>query len=125
MDPSEEIGWTTIVEWHGLMITAGEAYLRDLARGTYMNKYGETVIGSDKYEQRADEDANGIPDWWEDLYGIRGESGLADHDHDGLPNYVEYLLSEVFAFDDIVFDPTDPCSVDQYTPDYFYQVGSL
>ena len=125
MDPSEEIGWSTILDWHGLMITAGEAYLRDLARGTYMNKYGEAVIGADKYEQRADEDANGIPDWWEDFYGIRGESGLADHDNDGLPNYVEYLLSEVFAFDDIVFDPTDPCSVDQYTPDYFYPVGSL
>ncbi|MBR2837857.1 MAG: hypothetical protein IKE55_03660, partial [Kiritimatiellae bacterium] len=125
MDPSEEIGWNTIVDWHGLAITAGEAYLRDLARGTYLNKYGEAVIGADKYEQRADEDANGIPDWWEDFYGIRGESGLADHDHDGLPNYVEYLLSEVFAFDDIVFDPTDPCSVDQYTPDYFFPVGSL
>ena len=125
MDPSEEITWATVVDWHGLSITAGEAYLRDLARGTYLNKYGEAVIGSTKYEQRSDEDANGIPDWWEDFYGIRGESGLADSDNDGLPNYVEYLLSEVFAFDDIAFDPTDPCSVDQYTPDYFYQVGSL
>ena len=125
MDPSEEITWSTILDWNGLMITAGEAYLRDLARGAYMNGSGETVVGLTKYEQRADEDGNGIPDWWAELYGISGESGLDDHDHDGLPNYVEYLLSEVFAFDDLVFDPTDPCSIDQYTPDYFYRVGSL
>ncbi|MBR2839552.1 MAG: LamG domain-containing protein [Kiritimatiellae bacterium] len=125
MDPSEEITWTTIIDWHGLSITAGEAYLRDVARGAYMNEYGEIVAGNTKYEQRADEDHNGIPDWWANLYGIGGESGLDDHDNDGLPNYVEYLLSEVFSFDDLVFDPTDPCSVDQYTPDYFYRVGSL
>ncbi|MBQ3288972.1 MAG: LamG domain-containing protein [Kiritimatiellae bacterium] len=125
MDPSEEIVWSTVLDWNGLPITAGEAYLRDLARGAYMNGSGETVVGFTKYEQRADEDGNGIPDWWAELYGISGESGLDDHDHDGLPNYVEYLLSEVFAFDNLVFDPTDACSVDQYTPDYFYRVGSL
>ncbi|MBR3221208.1 MAG: LamG domain-containing protein [Kiritimatiellae bacterium] len=125
MDPSEEITWATILDWNGLMITAGEAYLRDLARGAYMNGSGEIVAGITKYEQVADEDHNGIPDWWANFYGISGESGLDDHDHDGLPNYVEYLLSEVFAFDEHVFDPTDPCSVDQYTPDYFYRVGSL
>ncbi|MBO7684092.1 MAG: LamG domain-containing protein [Kiritimatiellae bacterium] len=125
MDPSEEIVWSTVLDWHGLSITAGEAYLRDLARGAYLDRKGDAVVASSKYEQRADEDGNGVPDWWEDIYGIRGESGLADHDNDGLPNYVEYLLSEVFAFDDVVFDPTDPCSVDQYTPDYFFPVGSL
>ena len=125
MDPSESIRWETIVSYNGVEMTAGEAYLRDLARGSYMNELGETVVGSGSYEQRADEDGSGIPDWWEEMYGISGESGLDDHDNDGLPNYVEYLLSEVFKFEGVAFDPTNARSVDNYTLDYFYRVGSL
>ena len=125
MDPSEEIGWETIISYNGLEITAGEAYLRDLARGAYMNELGETVVGSTAYEQRGDEDGSGVPDWWEEMYGITGESGLDDHDNDGLPNYVEYMLSEVFKFEGVTFSPINPRSVDNYTLDYFYRVGSL
>ena len=125
MDPSEEIGWETIVSYNGVEMTAGEAYLRDLAHGAYLNEAGEIAIGEATYEQRADEDGNGVPDWWEEMYGITGESGLDDHDNDGLPNYVEYLLSEVFKFEGVAFDPTNPRSVDDYTLDYFYRVGSL
>ena len=125
MDPAEDIGWETVISYNGVEMTAGEAYLRDLARGSYMNEFGETVVGSGSYEQRADEDGSGIPDWWEEMYGIAGESGLDDHDNDGLPNYVEYLLSEVFKFEGVSFSPINPHSVDSYTLDYFYRVGSL
>ena len=125
LDPSVKIGWETVISYHGMPMTAGEAYLRDLARGVYVNEAGEIVTDEDTYRQTADEDRNGIPDWWEDMYGIRGEKGLADHDNDGLPNYVEYLLSEVFALQGVLFDPTDPCSVDGTTPDYFFRVGEV
>ena len=119
-----DITWDTVINYNvggaTVRITAGEAYLRDLAKGTYLDEGGQARIGPTDYIQTADEDANGIPDWWAEMYGIRGESGLADHDNDGLPNYVEYLLSEVFAFETL-FDPTVPDSVRRGIPDYFYR----
>ena len=125
MDPSEFIGWNTIVDYHGMLITAGEAYLRDIAKGAYVDDAGNAHISSDEYVQRADTAGVGIPDWWMDLYGIKGEGALDDHDGDGLSNYHEYLLSEVFKFQGVAFDPTVACSVDPNTPDYFFRVGSL
>ena len=125
MPASEFIGWNTIVDYHGMRITAGEAYLRDIAKGAYLDEGGDAHITSDEYVQRADAAGVGIPDWWMDLYGIKGEGALDDHDHDGLSNYHEYLLSEIFNFKGLRFDPTVACSVDPNTPDYFYRVGSL
>ena len=125
MPSSEFISWDTIVDYDGLLITAGEAYLRDLAKGSHRDGAGNAVIGSDDYRQTADADRLGLPDWWTELYGIKGESALDDHDHDGLPNYVEYLLSEVFKFAGKVFDPTRADSVNPGVPDYFFQVGDL
>ena len=124
------LSWTTLVRWpdqNGTVMTAGEAYLRDLARGFHGDKDGDPVepASDGDYAQKADLDGNGIPDWWEELYGISGEAALADHDNDGLPNYVEYLLSEVFRFKGITFDPTRADSVQKGIPDYFYKVGEL
>ena len=129
INPTDEIGWDTLVKWpdqNGTTMTAGEAYLRDLARGYHGNAYGEAVTDEDeigKYRQICDMNGNGLPDWWERLYGLEGESGLDDHDHDGLPNYVEYLLSEVFSKFGVKFDPTRADSVQPGIPDYFYKVG--
>ena len=130
VNPTDVIGWDTLVKWpdqNGMVMTAGAAYLRDLARGYHGNAYGEAVTDNSDgdFRQRFDSDGNGIPDWWERLYGIEGESGLDDHDNDGLPNYVEYLLSEVFSKFGVKFDPTRADSVQPGIPDYFFKVGDL
>jgi len=109
---------------NGMTMTAGQAYLRDLARGMYADSNEMAATGA-SYRQVYDLDNNSIPDWWEKLYGISGCSATGDEDNDGLPNYVEYLLSEVFNFKGIAFNPTKPKSVDANTLDYFYPVGSL
>jgi len=121
----ETVTWDTVVDYNGLKIAAWEAYLRDLAKGMYVDKDGNVQDGSGEYVQRADSAAAGVPDWWMELYGIKGESGLDDHDHDGLSNYHEYLLSEVFKFQGVNFDPTVADSVQKGVPDYFYRVGDL
>ena len=125
MPSYETIGWNTVVDYNGSLVTAGEAYMRDLARGVYESSYGTIVAGDSTYRQRCDEDSSGIPDWWEDVYGIRGQSGLADADNDGLPNYLEYLLSEVFAFQGVSFSPVNAFSADRYIPDYFFKIGNM
>lgn len=124
------IGWDTMVRWpdqNGTLMTAGEAYLRDLARGYHGDKDGDLVEddADGDFRQRYDLNGNGLPDWWEELYGLQNESGLDDHDNDGLPNYVEYLLSEVFSKLGKTFDPTRADSVEAGVPDYFFKVGDL
>ena len=121
----ETVTWDTVVDYNGLKIAAWEAYLRDLAKGMYVDKDGNVQDGSGEYVQRADSAAAGVPDWWMELYGIKGESGLDDHDNDGLPNYVEYLLSEVFRLQGVAFDPTRAESAQPGVLDYFYKVGDL
>jgi len=128
---SGNIGWETIVRWpdqNGTLMPAWEAYLRDLARGYHGDANDDPVTDDESiaaYRQRYDADGNGLPDWWEKLYGLEGESGLDDHDNDGLPNYVEYLLSEVFSKFGVKFDPTRADSVEEGVPDYFFRVGDL
>ena len=124
-----EITWDSIVVWpdqNGTHMTAGEAYLRDIARGYHPDAAGHAVIdGSDgDFTQVADMDGNGLPDWWEELYGLTGVDALADSDNDGLPNYAEYLLSEAFDFD-VMFSPINPRSVDPYVSDYFFKMGDF
>jgi len=126
-----EITWDTIVTWpeeNGLQMKAGEAYLRDLARGYVSNDAGDYAVtdgSKGDFTQAYDANGNGLPDWWEELYSLNGAGALDDSDNDGLPNYVEYLLSEVFEFRGVRFSPVDPYSVDPYVPDYFYKVGEL
>ena len=93
--------WTTFVTYDGRRMTAGEAYLLDLAKGLYADRNGNVVTDDETYRSRADEDKDGMPDWWEKLTGIHnGDTkptppGHADDDpdNDGLSNYQEYLVS--------------------------------
>ena len=124
LDPFQPLEWDTPVTYNGFTLKAWQAYLRDLASGMVKegNKIGVPKDGDGNaiYADTRDVEANGIPDWWEEFYGIRGESGLDDHDNDGLPNYVEYLLSEVFDFK-VMFNPVNPYSVQSEILDYFYR----
>ena len=100
MDPGAEITWDTIVNYHGRLITAGEAYRLDLAKGFYVNEYGEIETDPEqaaKRQQTADEDGDGMTDWWEDQHGLQTWSKTdaeADPDNDGLNNYSEYLVAQ-------------------------------
>ena len=92
IDPSASIGWETIVKMkfgdNVVELPAGKAYIIDLYRG--MQPGGDI---DPAYASNVDADANGIPDWWENLFGVAGHSGDDDVDSDGLSNYAEYLFS--------------------------------
>ena len=112
------LAWDSEVDYNGKKIPAWQAYLRDLAKG--MQPDGTVDNG---YIQTADADGDGLVDWWKDLYGLTGNAN-ADDDGDGLSNYVEYLLSEVFDLG-LTFDPTVACSVNPNVSDYFYRLGQM
>lgn len=110
----------TTCKRYGHEMTLLDAYRRDLAAGAH-----ESAAGGDKqFAQTADENSNGLPDWWEKLYDLKGQGGPDDYDNDGLSNYVEFLLSEVFKLN-VIFDPTQACSARPTTLDYFYPFGSI
>ena len=120
-------GWNDIVTWNGREMTAREAYIRDLQRG--MVPTG-TSTGSvdDSLVDIADIDNDGLPDWWEDLYGIRSQNCLDDADSDGLSNYAEFLISECFSkygFPRVspILAQTFAHERGQKIPDYFIRVG--
>ncbi|MGN0847890.1 MAG: LamG domain-containing protein [Kiritimatiellia bacterium] len=114
----------TLVEWHGQWITAREAYLRDLAAGLQP----DGTVDAD-YKATADRDHDGLPDWWENLYGIADESGEDDHDGDGLSNFAEYLIAECFSnygFPRVKPDQARTFISDgQLVTDYFLTKGQL
>ena len=114
----------TLVEWNGQWITAREAYLRDLAAGLQPNG----TVDAD-YKATADRDHDGLPDWWENLYGIADESGEDDHDGDGLSNFAEYLIAECFSnygFPRVRPDQARTFVSDgQLVTDYFLTKGQL
>ena len=125
---SAPVDWDTLVTWNGRQMTAGDAYRHDLAGGRilFTDSSGFPQVSTTPVaalRQRADEDASHTPDWWDDFYGVYGEGGTTDTDNDGLNNYVEYLVSEIFPFG-ITLDPKMPMS-DTKTLDYFRKVGEL
>ena len=63
-----------------------------------------------------------IDDRYLKLYHLKGDDAGSDYDGDGLSNYAEYLISEVFHFADV--DPENPTSGDG-TLDYFKKFGEL
>ncbi len=99
-----------------LQIPAWEAYLRDLAAGLQPDG-----MPDETYASTADGDGDGLVDWWQSLHGVKGGAN-GDDDGDGLPNYVEYLLSEYFKLNRR-FSPVAAYSVNEHVSDYFYPVG--
>ena len=82
------------VNYHGVQMSPMQAYRRDLARGlTYINGRYQFL---DEFRDMRDLDKDGLPDWWAELYGVSGAD--EDPDKDGLSNYAEYLLSEVYPY---------------------------
>ena len=122
----EPIDWNTELLYDGKKLTAGAAYLRDLARGLYLNAWGTAKPGEPgeetAYRQTAKADGL-IPDWWKELMKIEGEEPLADTDRDGLNNYVEYVASELLPFS-FVLNPR-MARTNTTTLDYFRKVGKL
>ena len=121
------VDWDTIVERNGQQMPAWQAYLRDLAAGMLP----DGVIHPE-YADTRDMDKDGLPDWWEDMYGINTHSASdadADPDHDGLSNYQEYVLSELYpkkydlasyGITPILLDPTrDRSGLYQQVTDYY------
>ena len=110
--------------------TTAEAYARALAAGL---RPGMTAIppAGDPFGSviMQDADSNGIPDWWEKMYGVEGQGPYDDADNDGLSNYHEWLISEGGEADGFgqangfpVLDPNNSRSLRDYgqaVPDYF------
>ena len=116
--PGEKLGWDSTVVYKGIPMTAWQAYLRDLAHGMLSDaKYHA------EYADTRDDDKDGIPDWWEDLYGINTGSAAdarTDTDHDGLSNLAEYRIE---AAGIAMLDPTLARSrANQFETDYFLKM---
>lgn len=88
LDPASSYDWNSMVDWNGAQLPAYIAYGVDLALG--MQPDGEY---HPEYASTVDIDADNIPDWWENLFGVAGYGANDDPDNDGLPNYAEYLVS--------------------------------
>ena len=118
VDPATmDVTWTTPVVWNGIELTAGEAYLRDLARG--MLPDGEYHI---EYADTRDSDKDGVIDFYAEAYNLMDGHAGEDDDGDGLSNYAEYLITEVFKY--AKCDPKQ-YATDRKTCDYFLKVGEL
>jgi len=127
---ANSVSWTDLYTGNnqlylGMDMTNGEAYQRDLARGMQPDGSINAL-----YKQIADSDGDGLPDWWEKLYGLdpldpTGDNGAGgDPDMDGLSNYAEYLISEVYQFR--LSSPRKFKTVaSQPVSDYFMKVGRV
>ena len=127
LDPNDPSDWAKTITWKGADMPAWEAYLRDLARGMMPDGNADPV-----YASTSDIDGDGLLDWWQNIYAV--EQGAAgDDDGDGLSNYVEYMLSEVFTLKSagegegkwIRFAPDNAFSVNPNVSDYFYRLNKL
>ena len=121
LDSTDPSDWAKTITWNGADMPAWEAYIRDLARGMMPNGLDGT------YASTSDIDGDGLLDWWQNIYAL--EQGAAgDDDGDGLSNYLEYMLSEVFTFHNgkwIRFAPDNAHSVNMNVSDYFYRLNKL
>ena len=69
-----------------------------------------------------DSDRDGVIDYFAYYYMLKGDDAGEDWDDDGLANYAEYMISEVFKYAQL--DPKNP-KTDGYCIDYFRKVGDL
>lgn len=116
----QALNWDTLVTYDGKVMKAGDLYRYLVHKGL---QPGEDEPDA-RYAEAIDEDGDGIPDWWEKFYDVYAASGTDDSDGDGLCNYAEYLLSEVFDLG-LIFDPTDARSVNGEDLDYFVRIGDV
>ena len=103
---------------------AWQAYQIDLARGMLPGGVYDAAYST------LDVDANedGIPDWWQKMYGVFDSDADDDPDNDGLSNYQEWQISwgDNYGFGIQngfpLLDPTRMCSEgDHGVIDYFAQ----
>ena len=119
-DPNSPLRWDTLIDYNGVPITAGKAYVIDIYRGLQPDGTFDPT-----YAVSTDTDGNNIPDWWENLFGVAGQSADADPDGDGLSNYAEYLISfgpEPYGLTNgwpLVNPKSAYSAISQKVPDYY------
>ena len=91
-----------------------------------IDEYDGGVLPTDPWTK--DTDGDGIPDNFAFRYHLKGNQFDSDPDRDGLSNYQEYLISEVY-YDSLVpsykLDPDNAHSQSQAVSDYFLQHNKL
>lgn len=127
--PGMEFDWDDIYP-DGKGMTVGHRYMRDIANGWTETKH-PGVPGFDPTQlvkQTSDADGDDLPDWWENLWGLKSNSAEGDNgkygdpDKDGLSNYSEFLITEVYGFANLspVQFKSNPNQIDS---DYFIKCG--
>ena len=123
LDKNDPSDWASTITWNDADMPAWEAYLRDLARGAQPDGSSD-----DTYASTSDIDGDGLLDWWQNIYAVEQGAG-GDDDGDGLSNYVEYMLSEVFNLKSdgkwVRFAPDNAYSVTPNVSDYFFRMKEL
>ena len=120
-----------IPDWAENLGLTTETYLNWLAKGLLPTNAlpivtnGTVVVtnspSTSGYTSLVDKNEDGVKDWWQNKYGLI-DSVLTDTDHDGLADYAEYLVTEVFKFGEIspLLSMTNGKEFD-----YFRKVGKL
>lgn len=108
-----------IPDWAEATYATPLDYVRALAHGLL-----PTGAIDSNYENTEDIDGDGLRDWWEKFYGIYSEGPNDDHDRDGLSNYQEYLIGEVYtSFGFTNISPISAYSTGKDVTDYFLRYG--
>jgi len=110
-----------IPDWaEALGYTTAEAYLRALAEGLLPDATAKEDFDA-TYADKADSNNDGLRDWWQRLHDLKG-AAKSDTDKDGLADFAEYLVSDVFKFGEIspVLSKTNGKEFD-----YFRKAGRL
>ena len=107
-DWAEKLGYTT-----------AEKYLKALAEGLIPVQGFEVKNGA--FADVADANNDGLRDWWQKLYDLK-DNAKSDTDKDGLADFAEYLVGEVFDVTNVspVIAKTDGVMLD-----YFIKWGDL
>ena len=83
-DWAEDLGYKT-----------ADAYVRALAEGLL-----PSGAINPAYADTADSNNDGLYDWWQNSHDLKGKA-KSDTDKDGLADFAEYLVSDVFKFGEI------------------------